>query len=46
MSINTDELLRELHDLREMEENQGVYRDEITYTDVIDIINKLTKEND
>jgi hypothetical protein len=42
--INTNELLRELHSLRELEESQGVYRNEITYTDVIDIINRITKE--
>lgn len=44
MDINVDELLKELSDLRTNEEQQGIYRNEITYTDVIDIINKLKND--
>ena len=44
--INTDELLRELSTLRDNEEEQGVFRNELTYTDVIDVINRLTKDSD
>ena len=44
--INTDELLRELSTLRDNEEEQGVFRNELTYTDVIDVINRLTKDTD
>ena len=43
--INTDELLRELSTLRENEEEQGVFRNELTYTDVVDVINRLTTNN-
>ena len=44
--INTDELLRELSTLRDNEEEQGVFRNELTYTDVIDVINRLTTDTD
>ena len=44
MYINKDELLRKLSELRTFEEDQGIYRNEITYTDVIDVINQMTEE--
>lgn len=43
-TIDAKELLHELDLLIASEEEQGIYRNEINYSDLIDLIHKLAKK--
>ena len=44
-TIDAKELLHELDAIIISQENQGVYIDEINYSDLIDLIHKLSKKS-